>query len=389
MKRKTVFLLVLTIMAISIGVIIIKMFTLDIEVELVQTVKIPSLPVISEMPPGDYRGKAIAIDGKIIQGTNSTPQPTASTAKMILGLAIMEKKPFKQGETGENITITPEFFNHYLWYRTHNGSTTAVVMGEVISEYDALASVFLASSNNMADTLATWAFGSLEEYQAYATDLIARLGLNNTTIGVDASGYSETTTSTAEDLSRAAGELLKDPILKEIVRLKSHTVPVVGEIQNTNKILGEALNNDTSVIGVKTGYIGDASGYNLISAYEEEGHFVTLSVLGASTRETSFVESKNELLRLSEELTPTTVVSEGEAVGYYQTWWNGRHDITARETIRVLAPAGDDDVIELSDQGITATINGEEYTSQTEVEPFSNSPSLIERFLHIFGWSVN
>ena len=390
MKRKiAVLIIIIATVVVSVTTILVKMFTLETELELIQTAEIPTLPVLSEISPGDYRGKAIAIDGRLLQGTNSEPQPTASTAKMILGLAVMEKKPFLPGETGETIAITPEYYNKYLWYATHNGSTTPVRIGEEISEYDALASVFLASSNNMADTLAIWAFGSLENYQAYATDLIARLGLKNTTVGVDASGYSETTTSTAEDLVRAAGRLLKDPILKEIVGLKSHTVPVAGEIKNTNKILGEALNNGTSVIGVKTGYIGSASGYNLISGYEEESHFVTLAILGSSTREASFAESKNELLRLSQELTPTTVVSDGEIVGYYQTWWNGKHDITATEAIRVLASASEDDSIELTDQKITATISGESYTVETHYEPFSTSPTLWERFLHIFGWSYH
>ena len=386
MKRKFLFFPILIVIIISLGVILAQMYLQETEVELVQTASVPTLPVLSEMLPGDYKGKAIAIDGEIVQGTSAAPQPTASTAKIILGLAVMEKKPFSPGETGETITISSEFFQKYLWYSTHNGSTTAVALGEEISQYDALASVFLASSNNMADTLAIWAFGSLEEYQGYATDLIARLGLNNTIVGVDASGYSETTVSTAEDLAKAAGELLRQPILKEIVGLKTHIVPVAGTLTNTNKILGDTLNNNIVVSGVKTGYIGDISGYNLISSYEIENHSVTLALLGASTREASFEESKKELLRLSQELTPTTIVETGETVGYYQTWWNGRHNITTTDTIRVLAPAGNQDSIKLTDQGVTATINGEEYKANITHEEFLDSPTFIEHLLHVFGW---
>jgi hypothetical protein len=32
----------------------------------------------------------------------------------------------------------------------------------------------LKSSNNMADSLAIWAFGSISEYQKYATEMIKR-----------------------------------------------------------------------------------------------------------------------------------------------------------------------------------------------------------------------
>lgn len=387
MKKKLPLILILATIVVAIAAILIKMFTLKTDIELTQTIVMPALPVISDMTTGDFRQKAISVDGKIIQGTNTTPQPTASTAKMILGLATMEKKPFNQGETGENITITPEFHDKYLWYLAHNGSTTKVVTGEEISQYDALASIFLASSNNMADTVAIWAFGSMEEYQRYATDLIQRLGLQNTVIGTDASGYSETTTSTAEDLAIIASKLLENPILREIVGLKSHTIPIAGTIQNTNKILGDPLNNNTTVVGVKTGYIGDISGYNLISAYQMENHFVTISVLGANTRDSSFEESKNELLRMGGELTPTIIVKEGETVGYYQTWWSGRHDITATESITVLAPENHNSNLELTDQNLKATINGEEYTTRTIHESFPESPTFWERFLHIFGWN--
>ena len=238
----------------------------------------------------------------------------------------------------------------------------------------------------MADTLAIWAFGSLEEYQRYATDLIQRLGLGNTVIGADASGYDDSTTSTAEDLSIIATKLLENPVLREIVGLKSHTVPVAGLIENTNKILGDALNNDAAVIGVKTGYIGSVSGYNLISAYQMRDHFVTLAVLGSNTRQASFEESKNELTRLSLELTPVDIVKTGEKVGYYQTWWSGQHDITATENINVLTPEDNNAKLELTDQNLRATINGEVYTATTTHEEFPESPSFIERFLHIFGW---
>lgn len=386
MKKKAPLILTLATVVIIIITILIKMFTLETEVELVQTITMPTLPVISEMQNGDFKQKAIAIDGKIIQETNQSPHPTASTAKMLLGLAIMEKKPFNQGETGETITITPEYYDKYIWYITHNGSNTKVVTGEEISEYDALASVLLASSNNMADTLAIWAFGSLEDYRTYATEMLEKIGAKNTTIGVDASGYDESSTATAEDLAIIANKLLENPVLREIVGLKSYSVPVAGLIQNGNQILGDKLNNDAVVSGVKTGYIGDISGYNLVSSYEVARHRVTLAVLGSVSRQASFEESENELLRLSQELEPTIVAPEDSVVGHYQTWWSGQHNIYANEAMTVLAPASSDTKLELTDQNLKATINGEEYTVKTTHESFPESPTFWERFLHVFGW---
>lgn len=386
MKKKfIVFVILLIITAVS--TVLVKMFTLETDVELVQTVTLPSFPKISEFAPGDYRQIAVSIDEKIVESSDSPPLPTASTAKMILALAVMEQKPFNLGEKGENIAITPDYYQKYLWYHTHNGSTTTVTVNEEISQYDALASVLLASSNNMADTLAIWAFNSLENYRVYASEMLERFGIRNTTIGNDASGYSETTVSTAEDLTIIAARLLKNPVLKEIVGLKSHTVPVVGQLKNTNQILGETLENGATIIGIKTGYIGEVSGYNLISAYEMNGHYITLALLGASNRSASFEESKKILLKLSAELTPTTIIENGEEIGYYQTWWNGRHSIYATESITVLALENTKNTVVLSDDTVTANIDEKSYTASTNHEDFARLPNMWERFLHIFGWS--
>ena len=373
---------------------LIRMFTLDTEIILVQTVEMPTLPVLTEIKTGDFRQKAIALDGRIIQGTNLDPQPTASTAKMILSLVVMEKYPFTLGSAGETIEITPEFYDKYLWYISHNGSNTPVAVGEAISQYDAIASILLASSNNMADSLAIWAFGSLENYQKFAADFLTSIGTKNTTIGVDACGYSETTTSTAEDLAIIANKLLENPVLREIVRLKSHTVPVAGLIKNTNTILGENLNNGASVIGVKTGYIGSISGYNLISAYQMEDHYITLSLLGANTRAASFEGSREELLRLSSELIPTTIVEKDQKVGYYQTWWSGQHDILATESLRIFGFSDgqnqDGITAENTTDGVilTSRINGVDYTTPTTYEDFPSEPTFWQRFLRLFGWEA-
>lgn len=389
MKKKTFIKIGVISSAIIIAVttILIKMFTLPADIEFTKTINTPDLPVVSELITGDYREKATAVDGRIIQGTSGPARPTASTAKMILGLAVMKEKPFPLGSKGETITITLDYFNKYIWYNTHNGSTTRVLIGEEISQYDALASIFLASSNNMADTLAIWTFGSLEGYQSYATSMLQEMGIINTTIGIDASGYSETTTSTAEDLARIAAELLKDPVLREIVSLKTHVVPVAGELKNTNQILGESLENNRVILGVKTGYIGDISGYNLVSAYELDSHFVTEALLGASTRQGSFISSKEELQKLSREVNLTTISDKNQPVGYYETWWNGRHEIYADEELKILGIQGDSLEIDLSENELKATLNGEEATISTHYESFLKSPSIWERFLHVFGWT--
>jgi hypothetical protein len=45
---------------------------------------------------------AVAIDGQVVV-PNDEVRPTASTAKMILGLAVMREKPFELGGKGETL----------------------------------------------------------------------------------------------------------------------------------------------------------------------------------------------------------------------------------------------------------------------------------------------
>lgn len=333
-----------------------------------------------------YGQWAVTLNGKTIAMSEGelAPAPTASTAKMILSLAVMEKKPFNLGEAGETITITQEMYDKYLWYYYNNGSNSAVRLGEEISEYDALVSTMLVSSNNMADSLAIWAFGSLDEYRSYATEMLGRMGINHTTIGPDASGYNEGTISTADDLAKIGDALLKQPVLAEIVGKTEAVVPVAGKIENTNKLLGQI-----GIVGVKTGYIGDASGYNLVSGYRERGSIITLALMGAPTRAQSFDDSKAIIQSLQSQLGAKTIVASGTEVGHYDSWWTGKVAINAAETQEDVVFGDLSASLEMN--GISGILNISSDYNQCTVpvssEELKFEPSFWERFLRVFGWS--
>lgn len=387
--RKSIFIILAIIIA-FITWLVIRLATTDTHLNLVSLYKLPeftSLKNSYSLFSDDY---AIAVDGKVITGQSydngeNKILPTASTTKMILALAIMREKPFELGQSGETITISEEDYDSYIWYYTHNGSTTAVQVGEEISEHDALMSLMLASSNNMADTLAKWAFGSIENYRTYATNMLTEWGIANTTLGEDASGYSETTTSTAADLAVIGAKVLENPVLAEIVNTKSYTVPVAGAIENSNKLLGI---ND--IIGVKTGYIGDISGYCLVSGYKEEDHIITVALLKAPTREVSFSESLAIINSLQQTAKITKLVNQEQIVGYYDSWWTGTVAIKADADFSELAfkEAEIDHNLEMSghEGALNIAINGKTYEARVSADSYEDSPSLIDRIKHIFGW---
>lgn len=361
------------------------MATAPSDITFVQTAAIPELPNIDAIIPADISERvAVAIDGRVAYANSDEVQPTASTAKMIMALMVTEKQPLELSDAGPMINITADFYNKYLYYATHNGSHTKVALGEKISEYDGLASAMLASSNNMADTLAIWAFGSLDAYREYAQARLTEWGLTNTTIGADASGYSDTTKSTAANLAIVAQKVMANPVLAEIVGKKTHTVPVAGELNNTNKTLGEF-----GIAGVKTGWINNASGYCLASAYKLDEHVITVVVLHAPDREKSFATTKQVVEKLQAALAETEITKQDQEVGYYESWWGGRTPIKTASNISALAwstanPNLNLNMDELRDgQEATGTLNftfgDTTVDARTETNGLQSSPSFWDR----------
>ena len=369
----------------------ISVITIDTTLSVNEKISIPELGSLNDLPSYDYGDNAVAIDGEVVTskgfGTDViSPRPTASTAKMILALAVMKEKGFSLGETGETITINPEMYSQYVYYVTHGGSNTRVMVGEEISEYDALVSILLASSNNMADTMAVWAFGSIDNYREYATKMLNEWGIANTTIGVDACGFDESTTSTAEDLARIGARVMAEPVLAEIVATKNYVVSVAGELNNTNQLLGISR-----IAGIKTGYIGDASGYCLIAGYKEGEHTITTALLGAPTRAASFDDSLNLIETMQTLIPEREVIKAGEVVGYYDSWWTGPVNIIANQDLKILAWSEANITKELNMDGHTGQlsikVNDVEYIVDVTADEYVTSPSLGERIAHVFGWS--
>lgn len=182
---------------------------------------------------------AIGIQGSgvIASHNDSRPRPIASIAKLITALAILEKKPIKGDESGPLIPITEDDEQLYRDYVAQNGTVVLIKAGVPISERDALEAMLLPSANNVADTTAIWAFGSLKAYREYANTMLKRLGLHDTTVGTDASGLDPGTKSTASNLVRLGEIALKNPVIARIVALPAAHIPFAGDIPNYNAMV--------------------------------------------------------------------------------------------------------------------------------------------------------
>lgn len=224
---------------------------------------------------------------------NEEPRPTASMAKVITALAIMEKRPFELGQSGQTYTLTSDDAANYRAEIARGGSIVPVHAGMTLTQYQAMQAMLIASSNNMADTLVEKIFGSVEAYTSYAQAMVKRMGLDQTVIA-DASGFSPATISTPSELVAIGITALKNPVIADIVTQSQAELPEIGLIKNTNELLGA-----DGVIGIKTGTT-DAAGSCLLFAARSEtkdGQEVTIvGVIMGDTNATHLFNDSRMLL---------------------------------------------------------------------------------------------
>jgi D-alanyl-D-alanine carboxypeptidase (penicillin-binding protein 5/6) len=302
--------------------------------ELQPSIDFPATGSTSARPlswPG-YGQAAVGAVGYGVLTTNGsqTPVPTASTAKIMVALSVLRVKPLEAGQTNSPIiTMTQRDVDIYNACLAKDCSVALVANGEKISEYQALQALLLPSANNIADSLAIWAFGSTENYVAYANKLAAELGMNDTRI-TDASGFSPQTVSSARDLITLSLEALKNPVFAEIVSQPSAIIPVAGKIYNTNGLLGRH-----GIIGLKTGNTEEAGGVFVAAAkHVVNGQTITVvaSVMGGPNLTQAMLDSLPLLASAKQNFNVATVIPKGTPVGSYQTPWGdtvGLH--TARD----------------------------------------------------------
>lgn len=271
---------------------------------------------------------------------DATPRPIASISKAITALAVLEKAPLQLGEQGALYTISEADVARFHGYVAQDGSVTPVTNGTQLTQYQALQTLLIPSSNNMADSLATWVFGSLDAYFVYANQMVTRLGMTHTTVGGDASGLSPITVSTPSDLITLGETLLKQPVLAQIVSQTSASLPMAGLVFNTNTLLGT-----DGVIGIKTGTSDEAGGCLLSAAkYElQGGKTVTIIavILGAPDRPAVRTATSPLLRSASEHFAYETPLRAGEIIATYALPWGAAATAVAQKSLSAVIWKGD------------------------------------------------
>lgn len=269
----------------------------------------------------NYGQAAIGAVGYGTLGTNGEQNalPMASVTKVMTALAILKQKPLKAGEQGPIITITQADVDEYYRTVAMDGSNVPVALGEEITQYQALQALLLPSANNMAYTLAKWAYGSEENYLRFVNNFAKSLGMENTNFD-DASGYSPKTVSTSADLVKLAVNAMDNPVIAEIVGQPQADIPVAGRIYNVNMLLGR-----NGIVGVKTGNTEEAGGCFMAAAVREFGGKKVIAVsviMGAPNLSVALRDSVPLVQSVLGGFAEVTIAKAGDKVGTYNQPWS-------------------------------------------------------------------
>lgn len=299
-----------------------------------------SLPVLPEPASvqvawPSFGQAALAAQGYGELGTHgaNTPLATASIAKVITALCVLEKHPIAEGTEGGTITIGRADRLFYEEQITLNGSRLPVFEGQKMSQYEALQALMVPSANNIADTLAVWAFGNHAAYAEYANSYLARHGLVMTRVGTDASGLDATTRSTAEDLAKLGLIAAKNETLMEIAGQQEVEFSYGGTYDNYNSALGTH-----GITGLKTGNNDENPGALLFTAQVPVGSEsveVSGAVMGADDLQEAIRASQTVVANLADSFEQVRYVQRGATVGTFTTEWGTKSTVRAERDIEI------------------------------------------------------
>ena len=261
------------------------------------------------------------------------PVPIASITKIVTALAVLKEKPLAKGEKGPNITINSDDVAIYNEFVSQGGSVTPITRGSQISEYDGLQSMLIPSSNNMAATVAKWAFGSVDNYVKYANQMLSDMGFKQTHVD-EASGFSTKSVSTATELIKLGEIALANEVIAEIVKKDTVNLPFAGAVNNINWLLGTE-----GVIGIKTGNTDEAGGCLLFAAQKTIfGQPITLigAILGAPSRYEAIADSRDVLRDVEKSFEKVTIIKKGQVLGNYVTLWGAKSELIASDELTIV-----------------------------------------------------
>nr|WP_223187551.1 D-alanyl-D-alanine carboxypeptidase [Streptomyces sp. CBMA29] len=294
--------------------------------------------------PWPSQGQSVAeVEGLGSLGVHGaqTPVPIASVTKVMTAYLILRDHPLTGQQTGPTIPVDAQAADEAS---SSDESTAQVKKGQRFTERQMLQLLLIPSGNNIARLLARWDSGTQEAFVTKMTKAAADLGMTNTTY-TGASGFEETTRSTAVDQLKLAREVMKNDVFRSVVAQPNIDIPGVGTIYNNNNDLV-----NVGVIGIKTGSSTPAGGALMWAANKKvDGKEqlilgVVLQQRGGTTvydsLQAALVNSQKLISSVQGGLTSSTIVKKGEVVGYVDDGLGGHTPVVASKDLKAVGWPG-------------------------------------------------
>jgi serine-type D-Ala-D-Ala carboxypeptidase (penicillin-binding protein 5/6) len=221
--------------------------------------------------PRRGQGAYVLGNGRPAASPHEQPAPIASLAKVMTAYLVLKHYPLHAGDSGRRFVVGQRDVVDTETRRREGQSIVDVRVGEQLTERDALMAILLPSANNIAVLVARQVAGSVASFVAEMNHTAHALGMSHTTY-TDPSGYDAGTVSTARDQLRLARLVAEDETLAAVMATRSYSLPVAGEVTNTNTLLGH-----DGFVGMKTGSDDAAGGcFMFRSGWHTESGDVTL-----------------------------------------------------------------------------------------------------------------
>lgn len=264
--------------------------------------------------------------------------PSASTIKLLTALVVLEQKPLGPTEQGEAIYFGSEDTQRYNQIVANGGAALLIPENTTISYREALDALLVDSANNIADKLAIWAFGSVDNYIGAAKVLIAKESLTGTTLA-DASGLMAGTKSTPNDMFRIAQLAMSSPVIASIVRQEEATLRDGRVLHNTNTLL-----EVDGIVGLKTGNTVEA-GFCLVAAKQVtikgQDKLLLSVIFGQESRRAAEAATTSLFMQTESGYEESNLATRNVPVAYLEAPWGERVSVLPRRDITILRWKGE------------------------------------------------
>jgi D-alanyl-D-alanine endopeptidase (penicillin-binding protein 7) len=225
----------------------------------------------------------------------SSTLPLASLTKLVAVKVFLDTRPTLNKAVA--YSVNDELYNYKYVDHKWQSASLKVKDGDILTVENLIYAALIGSANNAVESLVRLSGLKRDEFINRMNTSVKEWGAK-TTHFIEPTGLSFKNVSSPLDYAIITKEVYTHPILQKISTTPEYSFATINtkkkhKIRNTNYFLNNG--NSLNISGSKTGYLNEA-GYCLMLRAKAGPDNLTAVIMGANTREKSFLEAE-ELLR--------------------------------------------------------------------------------------------